>query len=34
VVVSGTNPTFGMLCDLFEELAARFDFHYYPPMDC
>jgi hypothetical protein len=26
--------TFGLPPDLFDELAARFDFHYYRPMDC
>ena len=26
--------SFGVPWDLFEELASRFDFHYYAPMDC
>lgn len=26
--------SFGVPSYLFDELAARFDFHYYRPMDC
>lgn len=26
--------TFGIPADMFDELAARLDFHYYRPMDC